>query len=496
MNVSSDFAKSDYTTALGLRLTQSAGIQLMSFGSGVRRYTIKALDGTILGDLYGLILESRRGTPFAIVGDEIRLETEIPDFPAFESLVLDRIRGSFAVVTHTGLAPRLYPDCASTMPIVYCPATRQAGSSAATILDGAEYDERFLPGRHRRLVRRRGLETWIPGGLTAHSGVFRLLPNHYLDLTDWRPVRFWPRQGAFTRELSTGAAAEAVAEELEDYMRAAAADHRVSVALTAGHDSRLLLAATRGVADRIDFFTFYDPQPGIDPVIARQIAKALGVTHRIRPFLSATPDEQAAWDRANGDTIRHPNRLLHPSVRQLDCNLILTGILGETGRSRMYRDEVATVDDVRPTAAAVLARMNMPADPELVADVEDWVAGLDWLPFSAVLDLAMLEMFYMPLFRPAQFAQIPELMPFAERAVQTVFLSVPPAEKAGDRLFRAAIGRLWPQASELPFNRYGDYRDLLGKLAKLGQPDRVIPHVQRRLSRFLVSRGAPLRSIR
>jgi hypothetical protein len=71
-----------------------------------------------------------------------------------------------------------------------------------------------------------------------------------------------------------------------------------------------------------------------------------------------------------------------------------------------------------------------------------------------------------------------------------VFLSVPPAEKRDDRLFRATIGLLWPTASEMPFNSYGDYRDVLHKLAKLSQPDRVIPHVQRRLSRFLVSQGA------
>lgn len=496
MEISNNFGKTDYTTALGLRLTQSAGQQRMAFGCGVRRYAIKTADGAVVGDLYGLILESRPGTPFAIVDDEIRLETEVPDFRAFETVVLDKLRGSFAVLTHTGLAPRLYPDCASTMPIVYCPQSRRAGSSAATILDESEYDERFLPERHRRLVGRRGIETWIPGGLTAHCGVFRLLPNHYLDLTDWRPVRFWPRQGEFTRDLSAEAAAASVAAELEDYMRAATADHRVSVALTAGHDSRLLLAAARGVADRIHFFTFSDRQPGIDPVIAQEIAKSLGITHHVHPFLSATPDEQAAWDRANGHTIRHANRVLHPSVRQLDCDLILTGILGETGRSRMYRNEVATIDGIRPTAAAVLARMNMPADPELVADFEHWVAGVDWLPFSAVLDLAMLEMFYMPLFRPAQFAQIAELMPFADRAIQSVFFSVPPAEKRDDRLFRAAIGLLWPKAAEISVNRYGDYRDLLGTLVKLRQPDRVIPYVQRRLSQFLTSRGAARRSTR
>lgn len=471
---------SAYEGSLGLTVFDREGVLHVKFGTGVHRYTIEAADGERLGDLYGLVLPARPGSAFVIEGDRIRMTIPIARFRDLEKHLIDRMRGTFAVVTGGRLAPRLYPDCATTLPIVFCPSSRRAGASAATILGVDEYWERYMALRHRVHVERRALEAWIPGTLTAHEGVFRLLPNHYLDLATWGAVRFWPRPDEFQRDASGVETAKIVAAEMSDFIAVAASEHRVGVALTAGFDSRLMAAACRKVADKVEFYTLAHDRPGMDAVVAGDLSRRLGFRHDVVPFIEATRDEQDAWDRATGHTIRHANRRLHPSVRQLDCDLILTGILGETGRSRMYRNDYATVDQIVPTAESVLARMNVPAEPEVLDDIEAWVAGVDWLPFSAVLDLAVLELFYMPHFRPPQFAQMPELMPFADRAVQNAFFATPPQEKPGGRLFELAIGALWPEALSIPVNRYGDYRDLLDKVTKLSQPDRVIPYVQRR----------------
>ncbi len=415
----------------------------------------------------------------------------IAGFGDLEEHLIHRMRGTFAVVTGGRLAARLYPDCAATLPVVFCPASQRAGASAATILDAKEYWERYNALRHRVHVERRGLEAWIPGTLTAHQGVFRLLPNHYLDLATWRAVRFWPRPDKFRRDASGAQTARIVAAEMSDFISAAVSGRRVGVALTAGFDSRLIAAACRKVVDNLHFYTLAHDRPGMDAVVAGDLSRHLGLRHEVLPFIEATHDEQDAWDRATGHTIRHANRRLHPSVRQLGCDLILTGILGETGRSRMYRNDYAVIDDIAPTAEAVLARMNVPAEPEILNDIEAWLAGVDWLPFSAILDLAVLELFYMPHFRPPQFAQMPELMPFADRAVQNAFFATPPREKPDGRLFELAIGELWPEALSVPVNRYGDYRDLLDKVTKLSQPDRVIPYVQRRIVERLSARNRP-----
>ncbi len=489
MYIDKKIKTSAYHDVLSLELRDDRGAWRVETGAGVRRYAIEGSTGEALGELYGLVLSPRDGSGFVIDGDRIRMKAPIAGFHDFETRLLDRMRGSFAAMTGGALAPRLYPDCSATLPIVFCPGSRRAGTSAAAIFDEDEYRDRLLALRHRVLVERRGVETWIPGTLTAHQGVVRLLPNHYLDLTTWKAVRFWPRSGEFNRDSTAASTAVTVAAEVSDFIRVASNEHRAAVALTAGYDSRLMAAACRGVADRVEFYTLAHDRPGMDDVVARALSERLGLRHRLYPFVEATRDEQEAWDRATGHTIRHANRRLHPSARQIDCDLILTGLHGETGRARLYRTDFATVDRVRPTAEMILKRMSVPVVPEILGDVEAWLAGVDWLPFSAILDLAFLEMCYLPLFRPAQFAQKPELMPYTDRAVQTAFLSTPPHEKGEARVFDLAIRELWPEALSLPVNRYGDYRDLLDKMNKLSQPDRVIPYVQRRFAERFRGRG-------
>lgn len=308
------------------------------------------------------------------------------------------------------------------------------------------------------------------------------MPNHYLDLADWTAVRFWPRPDAFAQNLSVDAAAATVAHHLQRFMRAATKEFRVGLALTAGFDSRILLAAAREFLEEIEFFTFAPGKHRVDQIMARKIANRLGLRHRVVSGVRASAAEMQAWDRAVGDTIRAPVRSIYTTVRQFDYDLILSGILGETGRGRLYRSDYATINAERPTAALVLTRMLQPLDPALLSATETWLRDVAWLPCSAVLDLAVLELFYMPLWRPAQCADIAEMMPLVNRTIQTAFMSVPPEEKSSDTLFRKSIAMLWPETLKFPINRFGDYRDPMRLLSKLTQPKRLIPALRKRLS--------------
>lgn len=470
----------------GITLEAGEGIRV-ACSPGLASYRIVTRAGRVLGEIHGRILRAAADPAISIAtgpaGDRgtITVPDAVTDCAVFETVVLDQIRGSFAALTHTTLPPRLYPDCAGTVPIVYCARTRRAASSAGMLFDAVEYRTRFLADRHRRLVEAGAFESWIPGPLTAHEGLARLLPNHYLDLADWRPVRFWPRPD-FATGCAPEAAVEIVAERMQGFIAAAADEARVGVTLTAGFDSRMVLAASRSVAGRLEYFTFTPPRPGLDQIRAGELATRLGLAHRLMPLVAATPAEQEAWDRAVGHVITHPNRQAHPSLRPLDHDLILTGIRGETGRARLYRHDWATIDTRPATVSLVLSRLGQPQDPELVAALEPWLAGIAHLPTSLVLDLAVLELFFATLWRPAQCAEALELLPFADRAVQTAFLSVPPEAKGEDRLFVAAIRAMWPEALDLPVNRFGDYRDPLSLVAKGLQPARLASFLRRRFA--------------
>jgi hypothetical protein len=430
-------------------------------------------------------MRARAQDPFKISENEIHIAKDVTSFEALEGLVVNRLRGSFVLLSAGSLKPRLYMDGAGTLPIVFDPQRQILGVSAAAILGVDEYFERIDEDRRRRLIKRPAGETWIPGTLTAHHGVRRLLPNHFLDLITWRTHRFWPNSDTLNRTLTLQNAGEAIGEALRSFIDDVAHDQSVKVALTAGYDSRLILAAAKQSRDRIKFFTLARGHGGRDSHVARRMTASLGLQHQIKNFVRATPEEQAAWEFATGHTIKHPNLVWHPSVRGLDCDIILTGLYGETGRARLYRDDFSSIDDKKPSVDGLLERIGLPADEDVRAELDAWLNSLAGLPFSAVLDLAVPELMYNQYFRPAQFAQQAELMPFADRAIQHLFLSTPAHVQGNNALFRQSITCLWPEALEMDFNRYGDHRDTLELLRKAAQPSRLINYIRRRLGRTL-----------
>jgi len=440
---------------------------------GLRRYGVETRDGARIATLCGLILDPAPDSGLVRDGARIVAAADIDTPEAFEDRILAPLQGSFIAVTEGALPRRLYPDCATSLPVVYDPSAGRAATSAGLMFDAPEYGRRFLHDRHRRLIGARGPERWIPGTLTAHAGLHRLLPGHHLDLGTWTAHRHWPRRQGFARDASREDAAGIVAARLRHFFTAAARDHPLRLALTAGYDSRLLAAAACAAGVRVDCFTLGPARGGLDQIMAGEIARHLGLAHQSVAIRRADAAGETAWDHAVGHAIRHGNRSVHPSLAGFAGDLILSGILGEPARARLYAGEIDTIDGQRLDAAGLLARMKLPQDAEVIADLSGWLAGLDWLPTSAVLDLAVLELFYMPHWRPAQCAVQTELMPLVDRAIQAAFLAVPPREKGRDALFRACIAALRPEALALPVNRFGDYRDHVFGLRKLVSRDRL-----------------------
>jgi hypothetical protein len=453
---------------------------------GLRRYAIRGADGRRLGDLYGVILTRLPVPDVVIAGDEIRVSVPVPDIRAFEVRVLDRLQGTFVVTTHGDLPRRVYPDAGATLPVVFCPRTRRIGSSAAMILDAEDYARRFLALRHRRLLGT-AHHSWLPGTLTVHEGVARLLPNHYLDLETWEARRFWPRPGEAALTLTAAEAAQRVAAGLRAFMAAAAEEFRVGVALTGGLDSRLLLAGSRAVAGQMEFFTITPERPGLDQILAARLAAGLGLRHRLVPQIPASAAETEAWDRAVGHAVREgANSRVYPTLRRLGYDVILTGAFGATGKGSYYAGEHATIDDRPLTAPALLARMSCPQDAELAADLERWLAGLEGLPASAILDLAYFELRsvgWSTAQHAAQCALQLEMNPIAQRGILEAFLAVPPAQKADKALLVAAVAQMWPELMDYPLNRFGDYRDPLGRVLKVFDRERLRRYLHKRRAR-------------
>ena len=411
----------------------------------------------------------------------------IDDVAALETNVLPLLSGLYVFITLGEFPLRLYMDHGGSLPIVYSPADHRAASSTALLFDEADYRARFRKDLHEALIGREGAGGWISGTLTAHRGVERVLPNHYLDLTSWTAHRFWPRRGDFDEWRPFEPSVVAAAKALADFSAAANRRFRVAATMTAGFDSRLLLASCRASLSDCQFFTLEAPNAEMDIHVSRAIAARFGLRHQVLPLRGASEEEMAIWDRMVGDCMIEAPRRTHTTLRDLaDRDAVFTGMYGEVGRCRLYRQDLNEINETRIDPKFIVDRLTLPANRELIENIALWFDGLAGQPNSVVLDLAFHELKFGSWAmgqRPISNSIKLNFLPFAQRPVLDAFLGVAPAEKGTDALFSAIINELWPELLVVPINKYGDARDYLTLWKKLSNPSRVRRFLRDRLAR-------------
>lgn len=477
-------------TFSGLSNTEPFGVRLspdgtVAYSSGLWAYPVTDASGARIAMLYGVLLHGWTGDGLRVGEAGVHADFRIDGEAEFVRQVVYGLHGCFVAISEGKLGRRLYPDFGGTIPLCWCEDSGRIGASADQILGDAEYEARFLHDRHRRMVAAEG-NGWLTGTLTAHRGIRRLLPGHALDLDQLQAHRVWPLPGDLHLGASLADSARIAAAAIRSYVEAAAAEQRTAITMTAGFDSRILLAAARDVRDQLEFVTFGSPGEGLDQDLARHICRQLGVRHQLIPIIDAPAQEMKVWDRRVGHCMSEVNRRIHPTLAQVASDVVLTGMWGEAGRARLYRRDFDTINRKPATAEFVLSRLTLPLDPEQVDDVAAWLDGISWMPRSMVLDMAFNELKFGTWAMgqaPAQKAIKLSLMPYCQLSVQKAFLETPPQVKGTTALFNAIGQQLWPEAMKFPVNRYGDWRDYRGKLRKLTDPERLRRYLRDRFAR-------------
>jgi hypothetical protein len=102
---------------------------------------------------------------------------------------------------------------------------------------------------HMKWVRNGRL--WVGDG-SYYDQINHLLPNYCLDLRSLSVQRYWPNTELRTLDLDE--TVKRACSFLQGTLKAVTHRHSVMMAVTAGTDSRTLLAASREIADKIYFF--------------------------------------------------------------------------------------------------------------------------------------------------------------------------------------------------------------------------------------------------
>ena len=310
------------------------------------------------------------------------------------------------------------------------------------------------------------IRAW-PGAATAFAALHALLPNHYLDLRTREVVRFFPREHLEPISLADGT--RLISEHLRDSVAAAHARYQVLQQVTAGLDSRAILAASRGHRLQTGYFTCIWPtlEPGMteehrDVAVPRDLLGSLGLPHKVY----SCPDGplEAGFAQAFATCDSPPLAELGPAIQPLlepipPTAMVLNGNGGEIGRCRLHPNG-------HPPTVALPALCNlhwpgMGQHPFVQTHLAPWLSEAG--AAAERTGYRLLDLFYWEQKMSRRVARgflhldiaHETFSPYNSRALLRLYLAVPeqhrrPAE--GHVLQHAVIRELWPAALDREIN--------------------------------------------
>lgn len=309
---------------------------------------------------------------------------ELLSYLALEKAI-DRLGGRWVLFAGFGDECRVYPDATGSRPIYYSFVDGQAWVSSLPSVLAREFG--FDP--NHRLVKefasfKHG--DWWPGALTPFNEIRHSAPNHYLDFTSGTPRRFWPKRPVASCNVED--AAPEIGRLLAGMMRAASNRHRLYMAVTGGYDSRVLIASSSDIHDKINFFTL--AYPGIDDFDLKTpalLAQAFGLKYAVEEFDSPSEEFLHSFDQLASSMVRGQCRLNAASyLRFPEDALFVEGTASEIIRCFYFKKGAhpATID-----AIELARRAGFEGSSPAAQAFEEWLANV---PNDT--NIALLDLFY------------------------------------------------------------------------------------------------------
>lgn len=295
---------------------------------------------------------------------------------------------------------------------------------------------------------------WMPGDTTLFSEIKALLPNHYLSLSDGRRHRFLASQKQPSSTDAIGECLHLLSGQL------AGARHRfpLSVPMTAGWDSRLILALAREEAPNLHAFTLAYPNLPIDSrdvVIPARLLGKLGIDHHVIPYPKSVGGEFKEIFRRNNVSANtaycHDIEALH--IAYPSDHLCVTGDAAEIVKCYYERDPKNT----GPISALELADFSrLGRHPFVLKAFTRWLDGVCDSPVET-LDLFCWEQMagrWQAKVRSEYDMAQESFAPLNHRNLLLLMLSMDSELRKGPdfKLFRALIESLWPAVLSEPIN--------------------------------------------
>lgn len=399
-------------------------------------------------------------------------------FLSAASTALEALTGRYAAIVTTSTGGRVMLDASGQMAVVYNADSRSVASSWRLIghqegVDKAVVDAFGIPRE----------DHFLPFGLTPNPAVSRLLPDHHLDLATFAPQRDWPLVAITESSSSIEAVVEAIARRLVANISAIAERMPMAIWLTAGRDSRMVLAAARAHLAETRFFTLAVPDAAaaMDARVAKRLSANYGFRHDVLRWIPPSQADLDEWQVRVGDCVAGRSWQTVRTAHQIDPSLAsVSGLAGEVTRCTRATADDLEHEDEQLTPVDVLGRLRLPQAKVAVESAEQWLAGLSHLSRVHVLDLLFIEQRLGCWAGPSHYGHTnnPTMIPMSDRTLFRLMMSLPPGYRISAQLPTALIERLWPELLDVPFN------EDVGLDRAVAGLDRAMTGVRRRLRRL------------
>lgn len=375
------------------------------------------------------------------------------DGPGFQAAV-DRIGGRYLAVLVDSPHPRIYPDPAGSYSSVFCPDMGLVASTSH-LIPYSEETEDNVP-----LIEELGIprtNSMYPVGLTPRRGVWRLLPNHYLDLDRWESRRYWTSSHV-TETVPSEEWATDLANIIKRQVEAVARVYPCYLPFTAGWDSRTVLACARSLVSELTLYTVQMPDWGaaIDAALARRITRRLDLTYESLAWITPRQEDVDEWAfrTARGTGERRGSRAM-TTYKTLSWNRVrLLGNVGDLARGYYW----AKQPEVPPVTPETLAsRCGVRDSEEGLRQLAKWI---DEAP--DVDPIRLWDLFYIEQRLGCWAGVWPYgeylgpgfvLFPMCHRRLIEGMISPDPAQRRSACFNRKIIQVAWPELLKWPVNR-------------------------------------------
>lgn len=375
--------------------------------------------------------------------------------------LLDALGGRFVLIAHAAGETSVVGDANGTLQLYHASARGETWCAAQSDLladhlgfaedpEAVAYIERFKEHTQEYAW---ALES------TAYAHVRRLLPNHYLDLGSATVRRYWPREPLVSRSVAE--VKGAVAKRMASLMVAAANRFDLAIGVSAGLDSRLMLAASRPVKDRVVYYTGQDKHRTAshpDVSIPRRMLAALGVEHHVIHAADELDPEFVATYRESVPQA-HVHRLpgLQAQWRRYEFSRVAAiGNVSENARA-FYQSETG-LPDFGFTARELADRRDIGHLEFFVRKTQEHLDKLGDTHGYSRLDLLLWEQGSGAWFAGniGEFLSAWQdvFLPYNCRALLLDMLSAPIESRQvpATELYRAVAAELWPEVLAYPIN--------------------------------------------